>query len=200
MVFITIILLHLGFYWALTSGLAQAGLEIVQDIVAVDLPPPPPKPEDVKEPPPPPPIDRPPPTVPPPLIDLGPDTGPSSAISNVVMSNTPTAARPIAAPPPRPVDVTPPRLDLRRLGDRARPNYPSASRRLGEEGVVMLLVRVGTDGRVSDCQVDQSSGFPRLDEAAKEHVAKYYRFSPATSGGQPIEGTVRIPIRFKLEE
>ena len=61
-------------------------------------------------------------------------------------------------------------------------------------------MRVGVDGRVVDASVDQSSGFPRLDEAAQQHVIKYYRFKPAMSAGTPVETQVRVPISFKLEE
>jgi protein TonB len=193
-----IIGMHVVMFIALKTGLAGKGVALIQDIVSVDLPPPP-KDDDKKEPPPPPPVDRPPPMVPPPMIDLGPDTGPSQAITNVVISD-----KPAAAPPPKPAAPAGPTqqasLDVRRMGDRIKPPYPSASRRLGEEGKVILLVRIGVDGRVVNASVDQSSGFPRLDEAAQAHVVKYYRFKPAMSAGTPVETQVRVPISFKLEE
>ncbi|MFO1377486.1 MAG: energy transducer TonB [Steroidobacteraceae bacterium] len=193
-----IIGMHILMFIALKTGLAAHGVALIQDIVAVDLPPPP-KEDEKKEPPPPPPVDRLPPTVPPPMIDLGPDTGPSEAISNVVITD-----KPQAAPPPKPAAPAGPTqqasLDVRKMGERIKPPYPSASRRLGEEGKVILLVRVGVDGRVVDASVDQSSGFPRLDEAAQQHVIKYYRFKPAMSAGTPVETQVRVPISFKLEE
>lgn len=193
-----IIGMHILMFIALKTGLAAHGVALIQDIVAVDLPPPP-KEDEKKEPPPPPPVDRPPPSVPPPMIDLGPDTAPSQAISNVVITDKPTAA-----PPPKPAAPAGPTqqasLDVRKMGERIKPPYPSASRRLGEEGKVILLVRVGVDGRVVDASVDQSSGFPRLDEAAQQHVVKYYRFKPAMSAGTPVETQVRVPISFKLEE
>lgn len=193
-----IIGIHILFFIAMKSGLAGHGVKLIENIVAVDLPEPSKK-EDSKEPPPPPPIDRPPPMVPPPLIDLGPDTSDSSAIQNVVQAPTkPVAA---AAPPPKPAGPTQQAsLDVRKMGDRIKPPYPSASRRLGEEGKVVLLVRIGVDGKVIDASVDQSSGFPRLDEAAQAHVVKYYRFKPAMSAGTPVETQVRVPISFKLEE
>lgn len=194
-----IIGMHVLFFIALKSGLTAHGVAIMQDIVAVDLPPPP-KEDQKREPPPPPPIDRPPPMVPRPMIDLAPDTAPSQAISNVVVGTKPAAP----PPPPKPAAPAGPTqqasLDVRRMGDRIKPTYPSASRRLGEEGKVILLVRIGVDGRVIDASIDQSSGFPRLDEAAQQHVIKYYRFKPAMSAGTPVETQVRVPISFKLEE
>jgi protein TonB len=194
-----IIGMHVLAFIALKSGLAGHGVKLIENIVAVDLPEPA-KREDNKEPPPPPPIDRPPPMVPPPLIDLGPDTSDTNAIQNVVQApNKPAAAA--APPPPKPAGPTQQAsLDVRRMGERIKPPYPSASRRLGEEGKVVLLVRIGVDGKVVDAAVDQSSGFPRLDEAAQQHVVKYYRFKPAMSAGTPVETQVRVPISFKLEE
>lgn len=192
-----IIGMHILMFIALKTGLAAHGVALIQDIVAVDLPPPP-KEDEKKEPPPPPPVDRPPPMVPPPMIDLGPEISESTAIQNVVAAPTRPAAPP---PPPKPAGPTQQAsLDVRKMGERIKPPYPSASRRLGEEGKVILLVRVGVDGRVVGASVDQSSGFPRLDEAAQQHVVKYYRFKPAMSAGTPVETQVRVPISFKLEE
>ena len=53
-----------------------------------------------------------------------------------------------------------------------RPEYPAASRRLEEEGVVQLKFLVGTDGKVIESQVEKSSGFRRLDEAARQGLLK----------------------------
>ena len=84
------------------------------------------------------------------------------------------------------------------MGERIKPPYPSASRRLGEEGKVILLVRVGVDGRVVGASVDQSSGFPRLDAAAVEAVTRW-RFVPARRGDEPVDSSVIVPITFALE-
>ncbi|MGH8252116.1 MAG: hypothetical protein ACREVI_15735, partial [Steroidobacteraceae bacterium] len=101
-VFIGIIILHLGFFWALKQGLVRSGLNLIMDTAIMDLPPPPPPPEDLDEPPPPPPVDVPPPTVPPPLIELPSFEGPSTAIQAQVRE-TPRAAPPA---PPRQVAIT----------------------------------------------------------------------------------------------
>lgn len=196
---LVIIGMHVVFYIALKSGLARAGLEIVAEAVNIDLPPPPPKPEELKEPPPPPPQDIPPPMVPPPMIDLAPDTGPSNAITNVVVADQPQrAAAPVA--PQRQVVRTNPGFRARpdRIGAAINSCYPSASRRLNEEGRVLVDVTVGADGKVSRVNVGQSSGFERLDGAA-ECVVRKIPFNPGTVDGAPIEATVRIPISFRLE-
>lgn len=195
----TIALMHFGFYIALISGLARAGLEVLQDVGIVDLPPPPPPPEDLDEPPPPPTIERPPPTVPPPLIDLPAFTGPTTAITAKV-TDKPQAAPKVAAPPPRTVQITPPSMKSspRSLANALNSCYPSASRRLNEEGRVVVTVTIGTSGKMVDTRVAQTSGFERLDGAA-ECVIRKLTFNPGKRDGQAIEAQASLPITFKLE-
>lgn len=79
-----------------------------------------------------------------------------------------------------------------------RPNYPSLSRRLGEEGKVLLRVRVGTDGQPLTVKLEKSSEFARLDEAALQ-VVGHWRFIPARRGDEAVETSVIVPIVFQLE-
>lgn len=79
------------------------------------------------------------------------------------------------------------------------PQYPSASRRLGEQGAVQLRVLVRADGHPAHVDVHRSSGFPRLDDAATAAV-RDWRFVPAKRGTTPVEAHVIVPIVFKLEE
>jgi protein TonB len=198
-----IIGLHVLMVIALKSGLARDAMQIIADTVAVDLPPPPPPPDDLKEPPPPPPIDRPPPMVPPPMIDLAPDTSPSNAISNVTVSDQAGKAQaPVTAPPPRQVQRTSPTFKQRpaQIANIINSCYPSASRRLNEEGRVLVDVTVGPDGRSVRASVGQSSGFDRLDQAAVDCVTRKLTFVPGTVDGAAIEAPVRIPIKFQLQE
>ena len=76
--------------------------------------------------------------------------------------------------------------------------YPSASRRLGEQGLVVVAVYMDTAGVPQQVQVVQSSGFDRLDRAAVAGV-RTARFKPYTENGQPLAGWARIPIPFELE-
>jgi protein TonB len=197
MVFIAIIILHLVFFWALKQGLVRAGIQVIQDYAIMDLPPPPPPPEDLDEPPPPPPVDVPPPVVPPPLIELPAFEGPSNAISAQV-KETP---RPQPQTPARQVQITPP--SLRAKGDRIQAAidacYPSASRRLSEEGRVVVTVTVGADGKAGTTTVTQSSGFPRLDSAASQCVLRRLPFNPGKRDGQAVESQASLPIVFKLQ-
>lgn len=198
-VFIGIVALHVGFYLALVSGLTREAMQLVQDIGIIDLPPPPPPPEDLKEPPPPPPTDLPPPVVPPPLIDLPAFTGPTTAITAQV-SDKAQAAPKVSAPAPRTIQVTPPSMKSspRSLASALNTCYPSASRRLNEEGRVIVVVTIGTDGKMKSTQVATSSGFERLDGAA-ECVIRKLTFNPGMRDAQPVEAQATLPITFKLE-
>lgn len=92
--------------------------------------------------------------------------------------------------------VVQPRFDADYLNNPA-PEYPRASRALSEEGRVLLRVQVGEDGRALQVLLDTSSGFARLDRAAREAVARW-RFVPARQGQQAIAGWVKVPVVFEL--
>ncbi|MEE4452731.1 TonB family protein [Novosphingobium resinovorum] len=75
------------------------------------------------------------------------------------------------------------------------PSYPMDSRRAHEQGVVKLLLLVGSDGIVKDIKVAASSGSSRLDGAALRAV-KHWRWSPTMSNGvaMAVRGYVTIPF------
>jgi len=80
-----------------------------------------------------------------------------------------------------------------------RPAYPRLSRRLNEQGKVLLRVRVSAEGRPEQVNLHQSSGHNRLDDAARRAVAQW-RFVPAKQGDAPVASWVIVPIEFKLED
>jgi protein TonB len=82
--------------------------------------------------------------------------------------------------------------------ERAAPAYPSRSRRLGEEGTVILRVELSETGTVGAVRVKTSSGFPRLDEAALAAV-RGWRCSPAQRNGQAVAATALQPFKFVLQ-
>lgn len=75
------------------------------------------------------------------------------------------------------------------------PRYPHESRRKREQGTAVLLVIVGTDGRVEAISVATSSGSRRLDEAALNAV-RGWRWQPRRQAGQAVKvrGIVEIPF------
>jgi protein TonB len=98
--------------------------------------------------------------------------------------------------PAAPAPIVPPDFTAAQLRNPG-PAYPYLSRRAREEGVVLLKVLVGTDGRAARLEVEESSGFERLDEAALKTVGKW-RFVPASQAGQPREAWVLVPVTFSL--
>jgi len=81
----------------------------------------------------------------------------------------------------------------------ALPHYPSAARRAGREGVVLLRVLVGTDGSAASVTVRETSGFDDFDSAAAQAVRKW-RFSPARRAGQAVASFHDVRVRFRLED
>lgn len=82
--------------------------------------------------------------------------------------------------------------------DLPHPRYPIVSRRLGEEGTVLVRVEVLPNGKVGRVSVLSDSGYPRLARAAIAAV-RNARFRPAMHHGEPTTDSVRIPFRFVLE-
>ena len=79
-----------------------------------------------------------------------------------------------------------------------KPDYPKGARQRGEQGDVVLEIRVNAEGLVDAVKVAASSGFAELDEAAVK-AAKAAKFSPARSGHAPIASTARLKLSFKLK-
>jgi len=123
---------------------------------------------------------------------------PAQASSPMVVA--PPPAPPVEAPaPPAPAPiVTQPVYNADYLNNPA-PIYPSMSRRMGEQGRVVLRVLVSAQGSADEVQVFTSSGYARLDEAAREAVRRW-KFVPARRGSEPVQAWVRIPIPFILRE
>jgi protein TonB len=109
----------------------------------------------------------------------------------------PPAPAPVAVAAPQPVVETPPIFTADYL-DNPKPVYPARSRRLGEQGRVVLRVLVNAGGTADQVQVRASSGFLRLDDAALDTVRRW-RFVPAKRGSQAVPAWVLIPVSFSLE-
>lgn len=79
-----------------------------------------------------------------------------------------------------------------------KPAYPILSRRLGEQGKVVLRVLIGVDGVAHEVEITQSSGFNRLDRAALATV-RQWRYVPGRRGGVPQAMWFDVPVSFVLE-
>ncbi len=92
---------------------------------------------------------------------------------------------------------SPARFDADYLKNPAPP-YPPLSRKMREEGKVILRVLVTPGGSAGSVEIKTSSGSQRLDESALRTV-RNWKFIPAKRGDTPVESRVLVPIIFKLE-
>ena len=102
-----------------------------------------------------------------------------------------------AAPSPAPARIELPSSDADYL-QNPKPVYPPLSKRLGEQGKVMVRVLIGADGTVQSASLARSSGFNRLDDAAMAAVLKW-RFVPGKRDGVAQAMWHQIPVNFVLE-
>ena len=93
--------------------------------------------------------------------------------------------------------IEPPRFGVSYLNNPA-PDYPAMSRRIGEEGRVLMKVLVSAEGAAEDVQIEKSSGSERLDNAAIQAV-KRWRFIPAKKNNQAFSAYVMVPMKFSLD-
>ncbi|HEX7931441.1 MAG TPA: energy transducer TonB [Sphingomicrobium sp.] len=197
---IIVALIHVLVGYALVTGLAyEAAKKVIQKVTTVDIK------EEVKkeEPPPPPPKkDLPPPPIvaPPPKVNLA----PPPQITTV--AEPPPAPPPMVVLPPAPAAPPPPRFTPKGAQPKGNPSnwattndYPSRALREEREGTTGFRVTVGTDGRVTDCQVTSSSGHADLDAATCDNVRRRARFNPATDGeGNPTTGSFSSRVRWVI--
>ena len=111
---------------------------------------------------------------------------------------TPAEIKPTPPAPPAPEPVVQARFDADYLKNPA-PAYPPLSRRMGEEGKVVLRVSVTPQGTAESVEIKTSSGSQRLDEAAQKTV-RAWKFIPAKRGDVTVQSFVLVPIIFKLEQ
>jgi periplasmic protein TonB len=206
-----VVLFHAAALWGLQNGLIRRTAEVVMPVEILSellTPPAPPKIEPPPRPEPPPPkprvvkkAERVLPPAPQPLAVREAPPAPNAPVG--VTSPQPPAppiAAPVApatAPPAAPARVELPTSDAAYL-QNPKPPYPSISKRLGEQGKVVVRVFIGADGIPQQAEVRQSSGYERLDEAAKATAMKW-RYVPGKRGGVPEAMWVNVPINFVLE-
>ena len=197
---VLVVLLHLLFFWALQSGLVRTVTQKAQVVVdavllSEDKPSiPPPAPKNL----PPPPKNAPPPPAWVPPVET-PVAAPPAPAAVTAVTSTPTPPAPAA-----PAAAAGPKTDAVRTAavvnaaQCEKPDYPSASRRLEEEGTVHLRFLVGVDGKVIQAEVEKSSGYKRLDEAARAGLSRC-QFRPATVDGKPEQAWASMRYTWRLE-
>ena len=207
----SVVLFHVAALWALQTGLLRRAVEVLVPVAILSelITPPAPKvlplpiskpPEPVKQP-----MARQttptPPPAPQPVAIADPTPAPNAPIGVVApQAPLPPIAAPVAvapAPPPSPPKVELPSSDADYL-QNPKPAYPPVSKRLGEQGKVLVRVLIGADGLAQKAEIRQSSGFERLDHAALSTVQKW-RYMPGKRAGVAEAMWFTVPVNFVLE-
>ncbi|TCS99524.1 outer membrane transport energization protein TonB [Tepidimonas ignava] len=158
-------------------------------------------------------------TPPPPTAPPQPEATPTPAPEAVAVTSAPPVAAPAtpapgaavaasaveAASPAASAAAAPaaaPRIELPSASaaylNNPPPPYPALSRRLGEQGRVVLRVRIEPDGTASAAEIRTSSGYERLDQAALQAVLRW-RYVPGKRNGVPEAMWFLVPVQFVLQ-
>ena len=213
---LAVVALHIGLIWALQSSLLLGKVQLLVPVEVlaqlIELP------EPKREPTPPAPPVRP-VTPPAPTMQKNPvakpavrpqaqplaiaDPTPSPNAPTGSLNPAPVALVPVAEAPAAP--AAPPAPSANQLPSsnadylqNPKPAYPPLSKRLGEQGKVIVRVLIGADGTPQKAELRQSSGFERLDQAALNTVLKW-RYVPGKRAGVAEEMWFNVPINFVLE-
>jgi protein TonB len=185
---------HVVLIYALIHGLARKIVEVVRAPLETKII------EEVKRPPP----EQPPPPPPPPKLATPPPPfiPPPEVQIQVPVQLAPTITAVVPTPPS--VAVPPPGVQSQRTAAVVdargceKPPYPAASLRANERGIVRLSFLIDVDGKVLESKVERSSGYRRLDEAARIALGAC-KFRPATVDGRPERAWARIDYDWRIE-
>jgi periplasmic protein TonB len=114
----------------------------------------------------------------------------------------PSAGSGLVDPPQQPPQHSPVLIGARidpRYASALQPAYPPGMIREGREGVVVLRVLIGVDGRVKAIEPIASDGDAFLAATRKQALGKW-RFLPATRDGEAVEGWREMTVRFRLPD
>jgi protein TonB len=198
-----VVIFHVAALWALQTGLLRRAVELVvpaeilvefiEPPAPIVVPPPPAPPAPVKQP-----VAKAPAPVktvaPQPLAIADPTPSPNAPVG--VIEPAPVVAAVVEAPP-APARVELPSSDADYL-QNPKPPYPAMSKRLGEQGKVVVRVLIGLDGTAQKAEFKLRSGFERLDQAAMDTVLRW-RYVPGKRAGVAEAMWFNVPINFVLE-
>ncbi|KRI01045.1 energy transducer TonB [Curvibacter sp. PAE-UM] len=198
----SVVLLHVGVLWALQSGLMRRAVEVIipGEILSEFISPPAPEAQKPQTPAPPrkpepaPPKAQVQPPTPQPVTATAPAPAVAQAAPAAIEASTVAAA---PAAPPAPARIELPSSDAAYLNN-PKPSYPPLSRRLGEQGKVVVRVLIGVDGTAQQAEIRSSSGYDRLDQAALATV-RSWRYVPGRRNGMAEAMWFNVPINFVLE-
>ncbi|MBO9518684.1 MAG: energy transducer TonB [Porphyrobacter sp.] len=110
----------------------------------------------------------------------------------------------LPTPTPMPTPTVPPRLarpSNERSGWISNDDYPAGPLRNRLQGTVDYKLIIGTNGRVSACDVTRSSGSGQLDDATCRLIQRRARFEPATDDtGAKVVGSFSGTVRWQIPD
>lgn len=121
----------------------------------------------------------------------------NTAAESPTAEATPTTAPAQTGRTPGAAALTLPSSEAHGLSN-PKPAYPRQSRRLNEQGQVVIRVFVAADGSPQQGEIKTSSGFDRLDQEALRTVMRW-RFAPGQRFGVPEAMWFNVPVNFVLE-
>ncbi len=212
-----VVIFHVAVLWAMQTGLMRRAVELIVpvEVFVKFIEPPVPK---VAPPPPTPPA---PPALPTPVVrkqavakvpipfkteapmplviadSMPAANAPRAAVETAEMAAAPLPSPKVATTPPAPARMELPTSNADYL-QNPKPAYPAMSKRLGEQGKVVVRVFIEVDGTAQKAEIKQSSGFERLDQAALNTVQRW-RYRPGKRAGVPEGMWFNVPISFVLE-
>lgn len=206
---LSVVALHVLALWLLQTGLLRRAVEFIvpAQMLAEFIEPPRPKDEPPPPPPAPKPLTKTPTVAPAPQLAAIADPTPApNAPVGVIAPPAPlppiTAPAPPAPAAPSSAPPAPPRVELPSSDadylQNPKPPYPLMSKRLNEQGTVIMRVLIGADGLPQKSEVRKSSGFDRLDQSAAATVMKW-RYVPGKRAGAAEAMWFNVPINFVLE-
>jgi protein TonB len=189
---------------AVRRAASEAMPVMMMEFVALrpEAPPPPPPPQPrPKTPPPPAPVLAATPVLPQPAPAFTAPPPPPEPLALPAPTALPAPPAPPAPPlPPAAAPAAPKQVQLSDTDwlREPAPAYPLASKRLGEQGVVILRVLFDAQGVPRQWQVHQGSGTARLDQAALAS-APAARVKPRRENGVPAEFWSLVRVDFELD-
>ncbi|AOW15711.1 hypothetical protein LPB72_15410 [Hydrogenophaga crassostreae] len=221
---LTVVCAHGLALWALQGGLMRPAKVPAETVIMVadwieapqpEIPPAPPAPPapPKAEKPPAPKLQAPTPLAPqrvrepapqpiPPVAEVAPAPAPPPLSAGSASESAANAITATAAPSAPPAPPAPPKVELPSSSasylNNAPPRYPAISRRMGEQGRVVVRALIEANGTASQASIQTSSGYERLDQTALKTVQSW-RYVPGKRGGVPEAMWFNIPLNFVLD-
>ncbi len=101
--------------------------------------------------------------------------------------------------PPPPLPPAPVRMEAKLRSGDLQPPYPASEERLGNEGMVVVRVTVGPDGRVKAVEKVRATS-DAFFRSTERHALRAWRFAPATEDGRPVESRKTMTLTFRLDD